>query len=136
MEMEKGIFSIMELMRIREQKSKLSDRETELVQARINDYSLIPRVKDLYFRFLSDTGRKYNRKILLFVLLFLFSPSVLAGGRLSKGFRRELSKIFPDIRPCVISNDISDLFFQYQHYKDFREEAKASYKSIIEGLTV
>lgn len=133
--MTKEFSSIMELRQIREQKSQLSERETELAKAEIKDYVAITRIKDLFCENVKDMNKPYNRKKLLFVILYLFAPSTLAGGRLPNGLRGELTRIFPDVRPCVISNDISDLFFFYQHYKGFRAEVESIYEYILNKLT-
>lgn len=133
--MTKEFSSIIELRQIREQKSQLSERESELAQADIKDYAAITRIKDLFCQKNKDTSKPYNRKKLLFVILYMFAPSTLAGGRLPNGLRVELTRIFPDVRPCVISNDISDLFFFYQHYKDFRTEVESVYNYILDRLT-
>lgn len=133
--MTKYFTSIIELRKIREQKSHLSEREVELSQADIRDYSAITRINNLFCQKINDISKPYNRKKLLFVILYMFSPSTLAGGRLPNGLRVELTRIFPDVRPCVISNDISNLFFFYQHYKDFRIEVEDIYRYILESLT-
>lgn len=77
-----------------------------------------------------------QRKKFLFIILFLFAPSVLAGGRLPNGVRAELSKVFPEISPCVISNNIADVSFIYQNYKDFRQDIDYLYTEIVKRLRV
>ena len=103
--MTKEFSSIMELKAIREQKSRLSEREQALSSPVLCDTSLI-----------------------------LFAPSVLAGGRLPNGIRAEIAGVFPDVSPCVISNNIADVSFIYQQYKDFRQDIEYLYNQIIERL--
>ena len=130
----------MELKSILEQKSRLSEREQELSSPVLCDTSLIPQIYSWFKEILSDTGCPPNiesvtqRKKFLFIVLFLFAPSVLAGGRLPNGIRAEISGVFPDVSPCVISNNIADVSFIYQQYKDFRQDIEYLYNQIIERL--
>lgn len=138
--MGKEFSSIIELRTIREQKSRLSERENELSSPILSDIYLLPEVYSLFCDTLEerDCAPKidsvYQRKKFLFISLFLFAPSVLAGGRLPNGIRAELSKIFPDVSPCVISNNISDVVFIYQQYKDFRQDIDYLYAEIVKRL--
>ena len=138
--MTKEFSSIVELKSIREQKSRLSEREQELSSPVLCDTSLIPQIYFWFKEILSDTGCPPNiesvtqRKKFLFIVLFLFAPSVLAGGRLPNGIRAEISGVFPDVSPCVISNNIADVSFIYQQYKDFRQDIEYLYCQIVERL--
>lgn len=140
--MTKEFSSIMELKAIREQKSRLSEREQELSSPALCDTSLIPQIYSWFKEILSDTGCPPNieivtqRKKFLFIVLFLFAPSVLAGGRLPNGIRAEIAGVFPDVSPCVISNNIADVSFIYQQYKDFRQDIEYLYNKILERLKV
>lgn len=134
--------SISELKSIRGQKSRLSERERELSSPVIHDVSLIPEIYGWFTDILSDKCRPscidsvLQRKKFLFIVLFLFSPSVLAGGRLPNGIRNELSSVFQRISPCVISNNISDVVFLYQNYKDFRQDIEYLYTEIVKRLRI
>ena len=140
--MTKEFSSIVELKSIREQKSRLSEREQELSSPVLTDFNLIPEVYSWFKEILSDTGCSPNiesvtqRKKFLFIILFLFAPSVLAGGRLPNGIRAEIAGVFPDVSPCVISNNIADVSFIYQQYKDFRQDIEYLYNQIVEILKV
>lgn len=138
--MTKEFSSIVELKSIREQKSRLSEREQELSLPILTDLSLIPEIYDWFKEVLSGMDYPSNpesvtqRKKFLFIVLFLFAPSVLAGGRLPNGIRAEISDVFPDVSPCVISNNIADVSFIYQQYKDFRQDIEYLYNQILERL--
>lgn len=140
--MTKEFSSIVELKSIREQKSRLSEREQELASPILTDLSLIPEIYDWFKDLLAGMGCPPNpesvtqRKKFLFIVLFLFAPSVLAGGRLPNGIRAEISSVFPDVSPCVISNNIADVSFIYQQYKDFRQDIEYLYNQIVEILKV
>lgn len=127
--------SIYELRQIREKKKFLSIKEMELLKPKLTDYTLIPKIKSLYEEYVMHTNGEYSRKKLIFIILFLFSQASLLGARSKKGVRRELSKIFPEIRPCSISNDISSLQFIFFRYHDFRTDVENAYEYIMKRLT-
>lgn len=138
--MVKEFSSIVELKSIREQKSRLSERENELAQPMLTDLSMIPRIYEWFKDILSarDCPPRLEsvtqRKKFLFIILFLYSPSTLAGGRLQNGVRAALREVFPEVAPCVISNNISDITFIYQQYKDFRKDVEEIYEGIWRRL--
>lgn len=140
--MTKKFSSIVELKAIREQKSRLSEREQELSAPMLTDFTLIPEIYSWFKEILSQSDCPPNfesvtqRKKYLFIVLFLFTPSVLAGGRLPNGIRSEIASVFPDVSPCVISNNIADVSFIYQQYKDFRQDIEFIYNQILERLKV
>lgn len=130
----------MELKAIREQKSRLSEREQELSSPILDDYSLIPEIYAWFKGIISETDQSSNldgvmqRKKFLFIVLFLYAPSSLAGGRLPNGIRAEISHVFPNVSPCVISNNIADVSFIYQQYKNFRQDIEYIYWRICQKL--
>lgn len=140
--MTKEFSSIVELKAIREQKSRLSEREQELSAPMLTDFALIPEIYSLFKEILSQSDCPPNfesvtqRKKFLFIVLFLFAPSVLAGGRLPNGIRVEIAGVFPDVSPCVISNNIADVSFIYQQYKDFRQDIEFIYNQLLERLKI
>lgn len=97
--MTKEFSSIVELKSIREQKSRLSEREQELASPILTDLSLIPEIYDWFKELLAGMDCPPNpesvtqRKKFLFIVLFLFAPSVLAGGQLPNGIRAEIAGV-------------------------------------------
>lgn len=140
--MTKEFSSIVELKAIREQKSRLLEREQELSAPMLTDFALIPEIYSWFKEILSQSDCPPNfesvtqRKKFLFIVLFLFAPSVLAGGRLPNGIRAEIAGVFPDVSPCVISNNIADVSFIYQQYKDFRQDIEFIYNQVLERLKI
>lgn len=140
--MTREFSSIVELKAIREQKSRLSEREQELSEPMLTDFALIPEIYSWFKEILSQSDCPPNfesvtqRKKFLFIVLFLFAPSVLAGGRLPNGIRAEIAGVFPDVSPCVISNNIADVSFIYQQYKDFRQDIEFIYNLVFERLKI
>lgn len=140
--MTKEFSSIVELKAIREQKSRLSEREQELSAPMLTDFALIPEIYSWFKEILSQSDCPPNfesvtqRKKFLFIVLFLFAPSVLAGGRLPNGIRAEIASVFPDVSPCVISNNIAYVSFIYRQYKDFRQDIEFIYNQVLERLKI
>lgn len=140
--MTREFSSIVELKAIREQKSRLSEREQELSAPMLTDFALIPEIYSWFKEILSQSDCPPNfesvtqRKKFLFIVLFLFAPSVLAGGRLPNGIRAEIAGVFPDVSPCVISNNIADVSFIYQQYKDFRQDIEFIYNLVFERFKI
>ncbi len=135
----KEFSSISELKHIREQKSRLSEREAELVSPILTNLESIPYIYELFkniVRTMNIPPREkiIQRKEFLFIILFLFVPSVLAGGRIPNGVRKSLEHVFPKVKPCTISNNIADVFFLYQQYKYFRSDINIIYKEMLKRL--
>ena len=138
--MKKEFSSIVELKSIRERKKQLTERENELTSPLLEDLSVIPMLYDWFKEILADLSCPPNvdsvtqRKKFLFIVLFLYSPNALAGGRLPNGIRNKLSEIFKELSPCSISQNIADVFFIYQQYKDFRNDIESLYSAILVRL--
>ena len=138
--MTKEFSSIAELKAIREQKSRLTERDNELSFPELKDLSLIPKIYGWFKEILAGRDCSPNpesvtqRKKFLFIVLFLFTPSTLAGGRLPNGVRSALAEVLPEVSPCVISNNIADILFIYQNYKDFRSDIEYIYTEIIKRI--
>ena len=135
----KEFSSIAEIKNIREQKSRLSEREAELVSPILTNLESIPYIYELFkniVRTMNIPPREkiIQRKEFLFIILFLFVPSVLAGGRIPNGVRKSLEHVFPKVKPFTISNNIADVFFLYQQYKYFRSDINIIYKEMLKRL--
>ena len=130
----------MELKSIKELKSRLTQRESELSMPLLSDMAMIPQIYDWFNEIMSQSDFSPNpesvtqRKKFLFVILLLYAPGVLAGNRLPNGIRSELTKLFPGISPYAISHNISDISFLYRHYKNFRNDVEFVYDGIINKL--
>lgn len=133
---------IIRIKDIRIQKSELTEEENNKSCPVLTDIHLIPMLyewfKDILanmdFPPLSDSVRQ--RKKFLFIILFLYSPGTLAGGKTPNGLRLALCQIFPDIKPCVISNNIKDVSFIYQIYDEDKSNIDNIYTEIVNRLKV
>lgn len=135
-------FSIIsELKSLREQKSRLSERENELSAPVLTDLGLIPVIYNWFKEILENmdlpprADSPYQRKKFIFIILFLYSPSALAGGRVSNKIREELSKVV-SCYPSYISHNIENVLFLFQQYREFRQDMDYIYTEIINRLKI
>lgn len=131
---------ISELKTIREQKSRLSEREAELTQPMLTNLSMVEVLYEWFKEILASRNCPPNiesvtqRKKFIFIVLYLYCPSALAGGKMVKGLREKLSEILGVKAPSTISNNISNVVFIYNQYKNFRRDVEWVYSGIVSRL--
>lgn len=120
---------IAEIKSIREQKLILSEREAELTAPTFTDLDMIGQLYEWFKEVLSHRNcpprpeSVTQRKKFIFIVLFFYSPSTLAGGKMAKGLREKLSEVLDVNAPSAISDNVSSAVFFYQQYeKDFRQD--------------
>ena len=130
---------IAEIKSIREQKSKLSEREKELTEPILTDLDMIGTLyrwfQELIFQ--KETFRLGNvtqRKKFIFIILFLYSPSTLAGGKMMNGLRNKLAEVLGVSAQTAISDNRNNLVFSYQLYKYFRQDVDWIYGEMMERI--
>ena len=80
------------IVEIRKLKADLSGEETRLSSPVLDDFSLIDGIYDVFTRSVrNDRGVVILRKEFLFIVMYLYSPSTLAGGKMEKGLREKIS---------------------------------------------
>ena len=105
----------------------------------IKDVSLVEHVYDLFLSFLQWSGKAMdvnNRKKFLFIAVYLFCPSVLIGHTMPRGFRDRVKDLINAKSATTVSNDVANLLFLYNHYKDFREDVDSAYAFVADGLNL
>lgn len=130
---------IVEIKSIREQKSKLSEREKELTEPTLTDLNMIGTLYGWFQEIISQkemfrVGNVTQRKKFIFIILFLYSPSTLAGGKMKNGLRDKLAEVLGVNAQTTISNNRNNLVFSYQLYKYFRQDVDWIYGEIQERL--
>lgn len=130
---------ITEIKSIREQKSKLSEREKELTEPTLTDLDMIGTLYGWFQEIISQkemfrVGNVTQRKKFIFIILFLYSPSTLAGGKMKNGLRNKLGEVLGINAQTVISDNRNSLVFSYQLYKYFRQDVDWIYGEIMEKL--
>lgn len=138
--MELDFNRIERIRRIRKEKSALSEEETKLSVPTLVDRSQMLRVKEVIFDILKESGCPVQgsiaqiRRKFVFVVLYLYSPSTLAGGKMPDGLRESIASALGIQAKSSISNDFPDTVFQYEHYTDFRSDVHYIYDRLIEQL--
>lgn len=128
--------NIFELKSIREQKYRLSECESEIAKPVLTDLGMIDTLYE-WFKEIALEGKELpkgnvsQRKKFIFIILYLYSPTTLAGGKMRAGLREKLAEVFPIKEKSVVSNNTNNLVFSYQLYKYFRQDVERIYKEII-----
>lgn len=139
--MVKEFSAVAELKSIREQKSRLSEREQELSQPMLYDYSLIGEIYGWFKEILLGLAlppcvdSPTQRKKFIFIILFLYSPSTLAGGKMKVGLRDKIAEV-TGCTGSLISHNCEDVTFFYQQYKSHRQEIDYLYTEILNRLKI
>lgn len=129
---------ILEIKNIRELKTGLSKREAELIHPTLTDINLVGKLYEWYQEILT-TGSEWRdnslrRKKFIFIVLYLYCPEALAGGRMKYGLREKIAEVLSISRSNSISNDINNIVFSYQVYKDYRQDVDNIYGEIMGRL--
>lgn len=138
--MELDFNKITRLEKIRVEKSELSREENALISPVLKDNRLVRVVHGIFTGILNERGSPpgvdsvLTRKKFIFIILYLFSPGTLAGGKIKAGLREEMSRVLGIQSKTVISNNLDDIMFLYRNYKDFREDTGHLYTGILERL--
>lgn len=102
----------------------------EALEPRLSDTSLIGEIYTHFRNFIKGLGKSHHserRREFMFIVAYLYCPSVLIGGPMPRGFRGILKELLHVESPSAISNYTTDLFFLYNHYKDFREIVEGAF---------
>ena len=117
---------IIRLKKIRIEKSELSEEENILTSPILKDKSLIHEIYKIFV--------VTQRKKFIFIILYLFSPSSLAGGKMTAGLREEMSRVLGVQSKSTISDNCTDVVFLYQNYGDFSGDIEYLYTEIVNRL--
>lgn len=119
---------VQKLVCIKESQKELSREELNLSKGSYNDYSLIVEIYDSFPE--GRTGSAFlKRKEFLFVILLLYSPAALAGGRMRRGLREVIAATV-GCSCSNVSHDYQNVWFYYISYKKFREDVRDALEMI------
>lgn len=133
---------IQEIESLRHQLTRLIRQETEASAPILADLSLLPRLYYWFGEALQERGCSpciesvSQRKKFLYIILYLYSPASLAGGKMTLGLRDKLAELFQLRSRTTISDNCGDVVFLYCRYKDFHEEVDDIFLYIMEQLKV
>ena len=116
---------------------QLEKEKNAALEPTIKDVGLVGEVYGRFLDFIQWSGRAMdanNRKKFLFVAVYLFCPSVLIGHTMPRGFRDRIRELINAKSATTVSNDVANLLFLYNHYRDFREDVDSAYSYIAEKM--
>ena len=131
---------IIRLKKIKVDKINLSEEEESLSKPVLTDRKLISEIYQIFKKVVSKRNcppmfdSVTQRKKFIFIILYLYSPNTLAGGKMPKGLRDDISKALNFHSPCTISNNCADVCFLYQNYSDFSREVEDIFKAVMKEM--
>lgn len=137
--------SSMDLSKLRvakdfEEDIKQTERKVnEALRPSLSDVGLLGEVYRLFLSFVEKSRKVMdtnNRKKFLFIAVYLFCPSVLIGHTMPRGFRDRVKELINARSASTVSNDVANLLFLYNHYKDFRDDVDSAYAFISDGMSL
>lgn len=133
---------ILELKSIKEEQIRLSEKEKELSKPLLKDLSLISTIFEWYCELRGNCGLPERRdgsafrQKFIFIILLLYSPNSLAGGKMARGIRDILAGILRVKTPSGISNNYSNVMDFYNIYEGYRKDMNYLYEEILNRLKI
>lgn len=120
-------------------RDELSAEIGALCSPRLTDTSLMPAIYSALVEITHLTGRRMTDTVMLrykflFIVLYLYSPYTLAGGRIPTGLRSEIGRVLGLRSDSVISDNCRNIVFMYRTYESFRRDIGYLYREIIARL--
>lgn len=109
----------------------------EALSPRLTDQGLLGEMYAHFQNFVRGLKKPHHHEMkreFLFIVTYLYCPTVLIGGTMPRGFRGVLKGLMKVESPSAISNYVSDLLFLYNHYQDFRQVVEGAYSYISEAM--
>jgi len=134
------IQKIEEIQILRARKSELEKQETQLSVPLLSDLSLIDMLYTWFGEKLAERDcaphieSVVQRKKFLFIILYLYSPTTLAGGKMIRGLRDKLAQVLELHSRTTISDNCADIVFLYNRYKYFKNEVNDLFQYLTNKL--
>lgn len=131
---------IVEIRSIRDQKARLSERERQLSMPMLEDFSVINRIREYFHQKYgmghSRKSASHIRRKFTFVVVALYSPTVLADGRMPKGIRDKLTSALKLNSPSSVSHMCAEMWLWYNQYGDYNKEINEAFSYVVGRLRV
>lgn len=130
---------ITRLSEIKEHRAVLDMEEKSLSTPSVTNTDLLPTILEYCreaFTELHPQGgvrSSEERRVYIFILLFLYSPRTLSGGKMSKGLRVKIASAL-GVESSNLSHYHADIWFRYQIYDDFRNDVNKVFEKVFEKL--
>ena len=123
-----NISNIKEFRELEKEKLKIIKRENELTTPLLTDFSLVKTISRYFWKIMEERKHSlvnsiaFQRKMFLFILIYLYSPKYFYNNNMAHGFRKVISELFEYNSESAISNMGRDIVSQYLIYKDLRND--------------
>ncbi len=134
---ELSIGKIAALKQLKDEIKEVCSTMEELSDPTLTDWNLLPKLYQEFQEMFSHRHIDqsiYHRQKFLFVILYLFCPSALAGERMPMGFRKKLASLLGLNASTTISDNCSGLTILYNSYLDFRKDTNLFYGKVMSVL--
>ena len=119
-----------ELTETRQTRLMWQEREYFLSRPLVKE---LPIIKELWTRAFTMKPTVRQRKAFVFVVLYFFSPTKLAGGKTIRSVMQKLSRV-TGCSKSVISHNCDDVVMHYRLYSDFRNIVQGIINIMVEIL--
>lgn len=107
-------------------------RDCDLVsKPRLTNVHLIGDIYEIYKNTVGGNIMNHHRKEFIFVVIYLYDPMRLFGGKIKSGLREKIGEVLGVKSKNVISNFCSELLVLYHHYADFREHVDIAINDVL-----
>lgn len=126
--------TIKQLKIINNRIEELQKQKEELLKPLLADFSYIPSLYE-WFKGVHHAPGTQCRKDFIIMILFLYSPATLMGGKMKKGLREVLSSVLEVNEPSIISNNTTEVVFLYNKQRSYRDEIDYLYSKFENHVT-
>ncbi len=86
---------------------------------KLKDLSLIPKIYEIFKGIKGSNITVNDRKVFIFVVIYLYAPNKFFGGKMPQGMRKAISNAIHTDSSCI-SKTCTELIVLYTTYSDFR----------------
>ncbi len=113
---------------------ELSEEGKNLSSPLLTDIRLVREIYDIFSGMVENPSSAAQRKKFIFIILYLFSPGTLAGGKMASGLREAIANAIGVKSHSSVSNNSAGMLFIYRHYEYFRKEVGRIFTEVTRRL--
>lgn len=98
----------------------------------LTNIHLVKEIYEIYKNTVGGNIMNHHRKEFIFVVIYLYDPMRLFGGKIKSGLREKIGEVLGVKSKNVISNFCSELLVLYRHYSDFREHVDITINNVMD----
>lgn len=124
---------------LEKEEKEFLEKKNLILSPKFTDVNLIPKIYEIFIQVLGerdcppriDSSR--TKKKFIFVILALFSPKKLIGGKIARDVRDKLAELMKCSKYAV-SHQCENLSFEYLHYHGFSDSVDDVINKVLEML--